>query len=226
MMRPDTLPSRAGYVFSVFAQSPGRGEIGGDWYDVLEIDGDRIAVIVGDIAGHGLVAASVMAQVRNVLRGYLAETAAPAEALERLDRYMLANLRNSTATVVCAIIDSTSSIVRISHAGHVPTLLVTAHGADFVPLDGDSILGFQASERTERVVKLGAGDTLALYTDGLVETRHLSLDDGLALLQQESADLLAGRLTEHRATELATRLLREHHDDDVTILLVGRLADT
>ena len=226
VMRPDALPSHPGYAFSVFAQSPGRGEIGGDWYDVLAIDDEHIAVIVGDVAGHGLVAASEMAQVRNVLRAYLAEGGGPADALERLDRYMLRSLRGSTATVACAVIDTTSSTLRISHAGHVPALHVTAGRADFIPLNGDTLLGFQASSRTERVVELAVGDTLALYSDGLVETRHRSLDHGLADLQREAADVLAAKLTEDRASELASRLLGEHHHDDITVLLAGRIAQT
>ena len=106
VMRPEALPALPGYVFSVFSQSAGRGEIGGDWYDVFTIDDDLVAVIVGDVAGHGLVAASEMAQLRNVLRAYLTDGAGPADALERLDRYMLRNLPGSIATVVCAVIDT------------------------------------------------------------------------------------------------------------------------
>jgi chemotaxis family two-component system sensor kinase Cph1 len=226
VMRPTALPAHPGFAFSVFAQSPGRGEIGGDWYDGVATDDEHIAVVVGDIAGHGLVAASEMAQVRNVLRAYLAEGGGPADALERLDRYMLGNLRGSIATVVCAVIDTTSSTLRISHAGHVPALLVNDAGADFVPLDGDHLLGFRAGRRTDRVVQLAVGDTLALYSDGLVETRRSPLDDGLAHLRKEAADVLAGRLTDDRAAELASRLLGEDHDDDVTVLLIGRIAET
>jgi chemotaxis family two-component system sensor kinase Cph1 len=226
VMRPDELPAHPGYAFSVFSQSPGRGDIGGDWYDVLAVDDAQIALIVGDVAGHGLVAASEMAQLRNILRAYVAEGGGPAEALERLDRYMLRNLRRTIATVACAVIDTTTSTLRISHAGHVPALLVTPDGADFVPLDGDSLLGFQAGRRTERIVQLAAGDTLALYTDGLVETRRLPLDLGLAALRKEAADVLAGHRTDDPASELATRLLGAHHDDDVTVLLAQRTAGT
>ncbi|MET0324811.1 MAG: SpoIIE family protein phosphatase, partial [Ilumatobacteraceae bacterium] len=162
VMRPEALPAWPGFVFSVFSQSAGRGEIGGDWYDVFSIDDDLVAAIVGDVAGHGLVAASEMAQLRNVLRAYMTEGAGPANALERLDRYMMRNLPGSIATVVCAVIDTTTSTVRISHAGHVPALLVTGDRADFVPLDGDPLLGFHATARTERSVALADGDTLAL----------------------------------------------------------------
>ena len=93
---------------------------------------------------------------------------------------------------------------------------------DFIPLDGDPLLGFRASERTERVVELAVGDTLALYSDGLVETRHLSLDHGLTELQRQAADVLTADLADDRASELASRLVGERHHDDVTILLVGR----
>jgi serine phosphatase RsbU (regulator of sigma subunit)/GAF domain-containing protein len=225
VMRPEALPTHPAYTFSVFSQSPGRGEIGGDWYDVLAIDEARIAMIVGDVAGHGLVAASEMAQLRNVLRAYLDEGGGPADALERLDRYMLRNLRGTTATVACAVIDTVTSTLWISHAGHVPALLVSDRGAEFVPLDGDSLLGFRVGRRTERRVELARGDTLVLYTDGVVETRRLPLDRGLARLRDEAGDLLATGVIDDRASELAARLLGEHHDDDVTVLLARRASE-
>jgi light-regulated signal transduction histidine kinase (bacteriophytochrome) len=223
VMRPDALPALPGYIFSVFSQSAGRGEIGGDWYDVFTIDDDLIAVIVGDVAGHGLVAASEMAQMRNVLRAYVTEGAGPADALARLDRYTLRNLPHAIATVVCAVIDTISATLRISHAGHVPALLVRGDQADFVALDGDPLLGFQESERTERTYQLAVGDTLVLYSDGLVETRRLLLDDGLAALRREASAVLRMGPAAGGAPELASRLFSEHHHDDVTVLLVGRV---
>jgi serine phosphatase RsbU (regulator of sigma subunit) len=181
-------------------------------------------VVVGDVAGHGLVAASEMAQLRKVQRAYNAEGDGPASALERLDRYMMRNLPGSIATVVCAVIDTGTSRAWISHAGHVPALLVAGDRADFVPLDGDPLLGFQATQRTEQSYQLAAGDSLALYSDGLVETRRLLLDVGLAALRREASNVRDGVPPDGRARDLATRLLNEHHDDDVTVLLVTRVA--
>ena len=226
VMRPEALPALPGYDMSVYAQSAGRGEIGGDWYDVFTIDDDLVAVIVGDVAGHGLVAASEMAQLRNVLRAYLTDGAGPADALERLDHYMLHSLPGSIATVVCAVLDTRTAALRISHAGHVPALLTVGDRPELVPLDGDPLLGFQATTRTERRYELAAGDSLALYSDGLVETRRLPLDDGLAQLQREAAAVLRRGPAEGRARELASRMLSEHHHDDVTVLLVGRAPTT
>ena len=222
IMRPDELPSVAGYSFSVFAQSAGRGEIGGDWYDALVLDGGLVAIIVGDVAGHGLLAASEMAQLRNILRAYITENAQPANALERLDRYMLRALPGSIATVVCAVIDTAESTMRISHAGHVPSLVVQSGDANFVQLDGDPLLGHRESTRSERLYQLAVGDTVILYSDGLVETRRLSLDRGLAELQRVAADILHVETRDVRAVDLAVRLLGDDHHDDVSVLFVRR----
>ena len=222
IMRPDELPSVAGYSFSVFAQSAGRGEIGGDWYDALVLDGGLVAIIVGDVAGHGLLAASEMAQLRNILRAYITENAQPANALERLDRYMLHALPGSIATVVCAVIDTARSTMQISHAGHVPSLVVQSGDASFVQLDGDPLLGHRESTRSERLYQLAVGDTVILYSDGLVETRRLSLDRGLSELQRAAADILHVETTDVRAVDLAARLLGDDHQDDVSVLFVRR----
>ena len=167
-----------------------------------------------------------MAQLRNVLRAYLTDGAGPADALERLDHYMLHSLPGSIATVVCAVLDTRTAALRISHAGHVPALLTVGDRPELVPLDGDPLLGFQATTRTERRYELAAGDSLALYSDGLVETRRLPLDDGLAQLQREAAAVLRRGPAEGRARELASRMLSEHHHDDVTVLLVVRAPTT
>ncbi len=221
VMRPASLPSVPGYEFSVFAQAAGRGEIGGDWYDAFPLTNGLVALIIGDVAGHGLAVASEMAQLRNVLRAYLTENPRPAEALGRLERYMVGNLPGSIATVVCAIIDTTEGTVQVSHAGHPPALVVRPTGATFLSLDGDPLLGHRPGPRTEQNHAFGVDESIILYSDGLVETRRLPLDQGMAALRREAAVQRSD--TRERATDLVTQLLTQGHVDDVTLLIVKRV---
>jgi chemotaxis family two-component system sensor kinase Cph1 len=222
IMMPSALPSVPGYEFSVFSQAAGRGEIGGDWYDAFPVDDSNVAVIIGDVAGHGLAAASEMTQLRNILRAYLTERPDPAEALERLDRYILRTLPGSIATVVCAVIDTTTSTMRISHAGHVPALIVGPDATAFMPLDGDTLLGLMPSTRSARTYQLSDGDTVVLYSDGLVETRRLTVDQGLTALQREAPRAIRDGPGTDRAAGLAARLVTAEHHDDISLLFVHR----
>jgi chemotaxis family two-component system sensor kinase Cph1 len=223
IMRPAALPVVPGFSFSVFSESAGRGEIGGDWYDALPLAPNLIGVVVGDVTGHGLAAASEMAQLRNILRAYLTEDPHPAAALERLDRHMRHTLPGSSATVVCAVIDIEESTMRIAHAGHVPALVIRSGQADFVPLDGDPLLGNRDARRSERRYDLVPGDTVILYTDGLVEHRLLSLDVGLDRLQREAVRILDDVSAHDSASDFVARLVTEDHQDDVSVLLIRRV---
>lgn len=229
VMRPASLPTVAGYEFSVFSKPAGRGAVGGDWYDALPLTTGLVAVVVGDVAGHGLPAASEMAQLRNVVRAYLAQTPHPAEALASLDQYMVAHLPGCIATVVCAVIDTTRGSLVISHAGHPPALVVGPSGATFLPLDGDSLLGHRPAGRAEHHHDLAVDDSIIFYSDGLVETRQLRLVEGMAALRRAAGTQLGARTNpigdpNELVTELAAKLLTDAHDDDVTILVVRRTA--
>ncbi len=234
VMRPVGLPTATGYEFAVFSKAAGRGEIGGDWYDAFRLPGGLVALVVGDVAGHGLAAASEMAQLRNVLRAYLARTIRPADALAHLDDYMTAHLPDSIATVVCAVIDTTNGTLHISHAGHPPALIVGVDGGIFLPLDGDSLLGHRPKGRRQQRFDLAVGETIFLYSDGLVETRQLGIDHGLAALRHEATEQFGPTVSSihtppqspaERVTALAESLLSEEHHDDVTILTVQRTSD-
>ena len=217
-MRPARLPALADFDVSVFDQSAGRGEIGGDWHDVFELTATTCAVVVGDVAGHGLRAASEMAQLRNVLRAYLVDRHDPADALERLSSFMLRTLPGSIATAACAIVDTAVSEVAISHAGHVPALLVGPGGQTrWVVTTGDLLLGFRATNRRIERLTLGPGESIVLYTDGLVETRGTRVDEGLERLRAA-----AQARPNATAAELADAMVDSEHEDDVTVLVVRR----
>ena len=140
-MLPSSLPTVAGFEFSAYQQTSGRGSVGGDWYDAFVVDDHQIVAIIGDVAGHGLTAASEMTQLRNALRGYLVDRPDPGIALERLDNLMHQTMQGSIATVVCAVVDTRTSIMTISHAGHLPAFQFNEIGATVLPLQGDRLLG-------------------------------------------------------------------------------------
>nr|WP_221308263.1 PP2C family protein-serine/threonine phosphatase [Nocardiopsis mwathae] len=167
-------------------------EIGGDWYDVFGIpDTERVALVIGDVAGHRLSEAMVMAELRSALRAAALEEEAPADrVVSRVDRYVDTYLPASMATACFLVYEPAEARLTYANAGHVPPLLLRADGR-CEPLDAvvDPPLGCSlGAARTRDRVGVGTGDMLVLYTDGVVERRGESLDVGLG----ELADLLTG----------------------------------
>ena len=224
-MRPASVPALAGWQIDVHDEPAGTGLIGGDWFDVFEVAPGLLVAVVGDVAGHGLRAAAEMAQLRNSLRAYLFDDPSPARALERLDSLMTQVLPGTIATAVCAVIDTATASTRLSHAGHVPSLVGDLAGAAFVPAaEGDALLGVGHGTRREQHLELAPGSALAMYSDGLIEQRRRSIDDGLELLRRTIPKALA----QPDGTNLAAWIVEQVHDDrhvDDTSLLVLRRLD-
>jgi sigma-B regulation protein RsbU (phosphoserine phosphatase) len=198
--------------------------IGGDWYDAFDL-GDRTILVVGDAAGHDGRAATTMAQIRTTLRGVAHVLGAPpAEVLSALDRAMFSLNRGALATVVLAEVrrphDDEPLVMRWSNAGHPPPLLVCANGTTrLLERDPEPLLGVvPAVPRHDHEVSLTTGDTVVLFTDGLVERRGQTIDDGLRRVR-ETASAARGRPLE----ELCDALLMpfpDRGDDDVAVLAV------
>ncbi len=197
-------------------------EIGGDWYDVLPIGDHRIGIVVGDCVGRGLPAAAIMGQLRSSARALLINGAQPALLLEQLDSAAALIPNAYCTTVFLAILDTDSGIMEYSNAGHMPAVLagpepgatIVLTEAASVPLavrrDGPRPHAFQA---------LPAGSTLMLFTDGLVERKHESIDVGIA----RAANVLAGNMT-LPPDALGEAVLRElapaaGYDDDVAMVI-------
>ncbi|MGY1700227.1 SpoIIE family protein phosphatase [Geodermatophilus sp. SYSU D00766] len=165
---------------------------GGDWYDVLPLDGGAVAVVVGDVVGNGAPAAAVMGQLRSALAGLLLAGFPPAQALELLDRFAGYVAGAGMSTVACLRLEPDTGRLTYSSAGHPPPLLVDAAatgdgatGRRGGYLDGGlgPALGLRApGPRPEATLTLSPGATLVLYTDGLVERRGEDLDDGFRRL--------------------------------------------
>ena len=192
ILGPADLP----HGFAVRYQAATRPlQVGGDWYDVVELEDGRIALVVGDCVGHGLAAATVMGQVRSACRALLFENPSPAAALAGMDRFAARLPGAQCTTAVCAVLDPDSGELVYSSAGHPPPILVHADGTTRMLNDGRTIpLGIRPHRpRPEAQVTLPARATLLLYTDGLVERRRLPLDDGIS----RAVSLLQDGLTSH-----------------------------
>jgi GAF domain-containing protein/anti-sigma regulatory factor (Ser/Thr protein kinase) len=160
-------------------------DIGGDWYDVMQLPGGEVALAMGDVVGRGERAAALMGQLRNAVRAYAFEGCSPAQVLESVNGLLLDAGVEHMATMVYAVLDSETGEIRMVNAGHPPPLLVEAGGAArFLEGGNGPPLGALPGARYDEVpVGLSPGTTLLLYTDGLVEDRTTPLEQGLERLR-------------------------------------------
>jgi PAS domain S-box-containing protein len=200
---PERLPDIPGVRLTARFVPGGAGvEVGGDWYDVFEVGDGRIGLVIGDVAGRGVHAAAVMAQLRNALRAYALESHPPAAALERLNGVASSLGRSVMATLIYIVFEPASGIVRLANAGHLPPLHIRPDGSTSFLEGGRSVpLGaLRAALYSETEYVLEPGSTLLLYTDGLVEERRVPIDEGLQRLAasagsgQEDLEGLCDRL--------------------------------
>ncbi|MFE5484669.1 PP2C family protein-serine/threonine phosphatase [Streptomyces sp. NPDC056527] len=171
----------------------------GDWYDLVNLPGDRIAVAVGDVVGHGLQAACVMGLLRSALSATSHVADGPAQALEVLGLYARSVDGAENATAVETYVDWDTHTVTYSSAGHPPPALLRADGTvEFLDQATDPPLGARPDHvpRPQATTTFTEGDTLVLYTDGLIERRREDIDAGLARL--------ADSLTHHRGADPET----------------------
>ena len=216
-------PTELPHGFAVrYAPAVAPLEVGGDWYDVVRLPGERIGVLVGDCVGRGLPAAAVMGQLRSAGQAVLLRASGPAEALTDLDTFASRIPAAVCTSVFCAIIDPAASTVTYSSAGHPPPILITPDGgrslldqAQSLPL---AVLP-SGARRNQASAALAAGATLMLYTDGLAERRHIPLEDGISA----AADLLAAHHAEHPdilADQITSGMMPPAgFEDDVAVLI-------
>jgi Stage II sporulation protein E (SpoIIE) len=192
--------------------------VGGDWYDVIDLGEGRRGLIVGDCVGHGLVAATAMGALRNVSRALLADGRGPGEVIASLDRFATTMPAAECATVVCAVVDLADLTITYSNAGHPPPLLV--HDGRVVWLDQALATPLAVDEpaRQEARLDVRPDDLLVLYTDGLVERRDESLDDGLQRLA-DAAVAFRDQPVEDVANRLIERLVGTTARDDVALVV-------
>jgi PAS domain S-box-containing protein len=199
-------------------------EIGGDWYDVLPVGDHRIGIIVGDCVGRGLSAAAVMGQLRSSARALLLTGAEPARLLEELDSVAELIPDAFCTTVFLAVLDTESGEFFYSCAGHLPAVLATPHSAPTLISGARSVplVVQRKSSRPQSSVVLPPGSTLMLYTDGLVERRDMSLDDGIARVSATVAsgmNLTVDAVADAVLSEMAPP---SGYDDDIAIVVYRR----
>ncbi|MGW2180135.1 SpoIIE family protein phosphatase [Streptomyces sp. NPDC001732] len=197
--------------------------IGGDWFDAIPLPQGRTALVVGDVMGHGIHAAATMGQLRTATRVLAGLELAPAEVLHHLDR-VTADLHETTATCVYAALDPHRRTYRVALAGHPPPVLLRPGRAPrLLDLPTGAPLGVGGVPFRTVSLDLRAGDSLVLYTDGLVETRDESIDDRLCSLLRLLAE--PGPSLEATCDRVLTVLRHPGHDDDVALLIAQLTPD-
>ncbi len=196
-------------------------EVGGDWFDVVPLSCGRVALVVGDVMGHGIRAAATMGQLRTVARTLATLDMPPEQVLTRLDETATGIGDGQFATCICAVFDPVDRSVKVASAGHLPPVWVspdgTARRVDLppgVPLG----VGGVAFESTEFTVP--EGGVVALYTDGLVERRGEDLDVGIERLARTLAQ--HGRTLEESCDAVLAALVTDGTDDDIAMIM-GRV---
>ena len=222
---PDALPTIAGLDLAV-RYIPGTDDIdvGGDWYDAFPLGDGQIGLVIGDVVGHSIASASIMGQVRNLLRAYAIDRPDPADVLARTNGALSRLLPEALATAVYAVLDLASGDLRYANAGHPPP--VCAIGADRVEYLDDAIgtmLGaVSGGAFTVGYRRLAAGATVLFYTDGLIERRRQDIAEGFGALADamRAADGLGAERT---CAAVQRQLLSDSTRADDVCLLAARL---
>jgi len=194
--------------------------VGGDWYDVIELGDNSIGFVIGDVAGHGMAAATFMGQLRSAIRAYALDTDGAGAVITKLAEFS-DRMETRMATVVYATLNLSTWGVRIARAGHPYPLLLRADGStEFLSDAGGPPLGAVGGQTyNEQAVTLLPGDTLVLYTDGLIERRGSQLSEGEAALAEVAST--APDEPELKCQAITTRLTEGLTiADDIAILTV------
>lgn len=179
---PAHLPSVDGAAVQVGYNPGDESDVGGDLYDVMELSSGRIGIAIGDVQGRGAHAAAVMGQLRAALRAYAVLDLEPAQVLTHLDDLVQGLNEALLVTCVYAIYDPFTRECVLANAGHPPPLLAGAHGCHPMEVPPDVPLGVGGVAFTDHAFTVAPGDTIVMYTDGVVERRGQSVDQGVRAL--------------------------------------------
>ncbi|MEU0743009.1 SpoIIE family protein phosphatase [Streptomyces sp. NPDC006134] len=218
IMPPTQAPLRLPELQVAVRYRPAETEhlVGGDWYDAVHLPSGLVLLSVGDVAGHGIEAATSMVVLRNALRGLAVTGAGPGQLLSWLNIVAHHLTGAVTATAVCGLYDPATRALRWARAGHLPPVLVRGAQAAPLPLVKGMLLGaVPEASYEEAELQLAAGDTLLMYTDGLIERRDRSVEESLTQL------LTTARTAPSTLDQQLDRLLtysRSDTDDDTCIV--------
>ncbi|UYQ60272.1 SpoIIE family protein phosphatase/ATP-binding protein [Streptomyces peucetius] len=209
----------------------GLGGVGGDWFDIIPLPGARVALVVGDVVGHGLHAAATMGRLRTAVHNFSSLDLPPDELMFHLDELVARIDQDETddgadagvtgATCIYAIYDAVSGTCSMARAGHLQPVIVRPDGTtEFADVPGGPPLGLGGLPFETLELRLPEDSRLVLYTDGLVEDREREIDEGLELLRRTLAEH-AGQDPEETCETVLATLVPERPRDDIA-LLVGR----
>ncbi|MFD3650391.1 SpoIIE family protein phosphatase [Streptomyces cyaneofuscatus] len=227
-MLPRRIPAVPGAQVAVRYRSARLGrDIGGDWYDLIPLPGGRVGAVIGDVQGHDTHAAAVMGQLRIVLRAYAAEGHSPATVMARASVFLHELDTDRFATCTYAEVDLTTGVVQVVRAGHVDPLVRDVDGScRRMPAEGGLPLGLSAEfgrlEYPVGTAELDPGQTMILFTDGLVELPGSDLDEGMQLLTTLVSN--GPQNLQKLADELCDAVDVRGGQDDVALLLLRRRA--
>jgi len=189
---PSHLPTIDGVEVQVGYNAGDESDVGGDLYDVMELSAGRVGIVIGDVQGRGAHAAAVMGQLRAALRAYAVLDEEPAEVLRHLDNLVQGLNEALLVTCVYAVFDPFTRECVLANAGHPPPLLAGAHGCHPMEVPPDVPLGVGGVTFTDHMFTVAPGDTIFLYTDGVVEQRDRSVDEGVRDLCAALEEVLDG----------------------------------
>ncbi|MEV6814154.1 SpoIIE family protein phosphatase [Micromonospora sp. NPDC051296] len=216
---PRRIPEIAGLDLAVrYEPASAQTEVGGDFYELVMLDG-HLLLAIGDVAGHSLHAATVMAELRHALRAYAVEGHQPGEILHRVDELMRTLLPGELATICVLLLEPATGQVRLASAGHLPPLISKDGRVEYVQHSAP-LLGVRAPRPADLEFVLPAGATMVFYTDGLIERRDATIDEGLTALAACAArvDDNLDRFCQRLLVELAP----DEIQDDVAVVALRR----
>ncbi|HXH78877.1 GAF domain-containing SpoIIE family protein phosphatase [Nocardioides sp.] len=220
---PHHLSVSDGWELALHYSPAGRTEVGGDFYDVIELDDGRMVMFVGDVMGRGVAAAAAMAQVRAAIRAYVALDPSPDVVLSRLDTMYDLYEAEQLVTLLYLVADPATDQLVVGNAGHPPPLVLRRDGSVVQHVHADGApLNVVTQERSTTSVVFGAGDTLVAFTDGLIERRGEDITAGQRRLGR-AMPALAGRPLADALPVLVAEVGDPSRDDDVAVLAIRRI---
>ncbi|WP_435847096.1 SpoIIE family protein phosphatase [Streptomyces hygroscopicus] len=223
---PRALPAQSALDVA-FRYLPAESGVGGDWFDVIPLPGARVALVVGDVVGHGLHAAATMGRLRTAVHNFSTLDLAPDEILSHLDD-LIARIDQDEgpdggsegitgATCLYAVYDPVTRRCAVARAGHPPPALVGPDGSvEFLDLPAGPPLGLGGLPFETAEVELAEGSDIVLYTDGLIEDRRREIDTGLEMLREALAH--PGRTPDQICAAVLDALLPDRPSDDIALL--------
>ena len=223
MLFPRSSPEGCGAFDAVYLPADEEARVGGDWYDIVDLDGDHLLVSMGDVMGHGAAAALSTVKLRQAIIGSALEERDPAAILHRAG-CVFALTDDSTATALVVIFDRRSQRFCYALAGHPAPIVATAGHAALLPGPHGIPLGIDPKIRYESFEHaLLDGELLVFYTDGLIEARHTIIEDELRLLAA-AREAAAGRCDARGIARMVLGTMSI--PDDVAILTLRISSDT